>query len=284
MELNYKLQTQLYFLHKYLDAMFICHTSMKRQAWSCVGPVGWSLFLLIGLRCMHSVTIEYKFVPKTVEKYIKHTIQGPQFIFVMSPKAFKDVCFITPMGYLSDVLQLEDGGPGLCPDPFFALVVMVVVQFVPLVPHVRVEVQDALLDLLAAQVRDLQDVQEEGDGCDALHEHHEDAFLRRPGNVAVHRVGTRVPLALEERLEAEAVQEVLARHEGHFYGGAREDVDHVGAQQGPPQGGFGQRPLVQLLHLLASASSTPTSSFRSRAFFFCRVFSSARSLKRAWPM
>ncbi len=112
----------------------------------------------------------------------------------------------------------------------------------------RVEVQDAFFNLLVTQMHDLQDVQEEGNCSDALHEHHEDTFLCRSGNITVHSIGTRIPLTLEERIEVKSIKQVLACHEGHFNNRASDNVGHVGAQQGAPQRSFVKLPLIKLFH------------------------------------
>lgn len=112
----------------------------------------------------------------------------------------------------------------------------------------RVKVQDALFNRLVTQMHDLQDVQEEGNCSNALHEHHKDAFLCWSGNITVYSVGTRIPLTPEQGVEVKAIEEVLTRHEGHFNDRACHNMSDIGTQQGAPQRSFVKFPLVELLH------------------------------------
>lgn len=131
---------------------------------------------------------------------------------------------------------------------FFTPVGIAVIKFIPLVSQVRVEVQDSLFNPLVTQMHDLQDVQEEGNSSNALHEHHEDSFLCWSGNITVYSIGTRIPLTLEQWVEVKTVKDVLACHEGHFNNRAGYNVSHIGPQQRAPQWRFVELSLIDLFH------------------------------------
>lgn len=129
----------------------------------------------------------------------------------------------------------------------FWLVDIIIIQ---IILQMWVVAQNALLNFFEAQVHDLQKAEKQGEAGDHLHEHHENRFLCRPGDEAVHNIWARLPLTLVKRAQAVSVQDVLTHHEADLHHWAGDDVSHVRAQQWPSQGSFVELPLLQLPHLL----------------------------------
>ena len=85
---------------------------------------------------------------------------------------------------------------------------------------------------LAHQIQQLCNVEQEANARDCQHEDGEDSLLCRPGDEAVHSVGTRVRVTFHQTQHGEArVDEIEDEEETHFKDDAEEDADRIG----PPQ-------------------------------------------------
>lgn len=75
---------------------------------------------------------------------------------------------------------------------------------------------DGSLDLAPAQMVEFSQVEHHANAADCKHEHQENRFFCRPGNVALYLLQTWVAVALENPRHTEAIKEVLACQEANL--------------------------------------------------------------------